>query len=367
MWPRWSPGTDGEGAARVVATVEAIATERDRIFTTQRLDMDKVRAAKFGLTQFGGALSAAELSAAGAVSGGEVVLVIDGWKNFSETYPELATRVAGLMRARNYGVRVVYTHTSSISGISTAVKTETGQTLELKLINEHDTSVKRNPADPERNPVREVPDIPGRGLTQTGHHLMVGVPVLAHPPHAAGEPEVAGARLQGDELAAVVRRVAGVDSASTVARLPEKVALDEVFAGISEPLAPGVVAFGLAESNQADSPLVTACIDFADQPACGGHGAVGCGPDVVGSGDDAGDHGSYRPEDATIILIEHRRANIGVVPAELVVGLCAEPDADRGSSQGVVWGAGEQGARRRRPHPKNWPPGGSGRAGNSSW
>ena len=181
-------GSDGEGAARVVATVEAIATERDRIFTTQRLDMDKVRAAKFGLTQFGGALSAAELSAAGAVSGGEVVLVIDGWKNFSEAYPELATRVAGLMRARNYGVRVVYTHTSSISGISTAVKTETGQTLELKLINEHDTSVKRNPADPERNPVREVPDIPGRGLTQSGHHLMVGVPVLAHPPHAAGSP-----------------------------------------------------------------------------------------------------------------------------------------------------------------------------------
>ena len=40
--------SDAEGVRRVIATVEAIATERDRVFTTQRLDMDKVRAAKFG-------------------------------------------------------------------------------------------------------------------------------------------------------------------------------------------------------------------------------------------------------------------------------------------------------------------------------
>jgi type VII secretion protein EccCa/type VII secretion protein EccCb len=318
-------GTDGEGAARLVATVEAIATERDRIFTTQRLDMDKVRAAKFGLTQFGGALSAAELSAAGAVSGGEVVLVIDGWKNFSETYPELATRVAGLMRARNYGVRVVYTHTSSISGIPTAVKSETGQMLELKLVNEHDTSVKRNPADPERNPVREVPDTPGRGLTQDGHHLMVGVPVLAHPPRQAGEPETAGQVLEGDELAAVVRRVAGVDTASTVARLPEKVALTEVFAGIRQPLAPGVVAFGLAEANLAESPLITACIDFADHPHVVATGLSGAGLTSWARAMMLGIMASYRPEDATIILIEHRRANIGVVPHQWLSAYAQNP------------------------------------------
>jgi S-DNA-T family DNA segregation ATPase FtsK/SpoIIIE len=309
-------GTDSEGVARLIATVEAIAVERDRVFTTQRLDMDKVRAVKFGLDPYGARLPAAEVAAARAVSGGEVVLVIDGWKNFSEAYPDLATRAAALMRARNYGVRVVYTHTSSISGLPTPVKTETGQTLELKLVNEHDTTVKRNLRDPERNPVREVPDVPGRGLTPDGHHLMVGVPVLAHPPRQPGEPEGPGRRAEGDELAAVVRRVAGVDRASTVARLPEKVLLDDVFAGISEPLLAGVVPFGLAESNLPDSPLLTACIDFADHPHVVATGLSGAGLTTWARAMMRGIMRSYRPQEATIVLIEHRRANIGVVPQQ---------------------------------------------------
>jgi S-DNA-T family DNA segregation ATPase FtsK/SpoIIIE len=309
-------GTDGEGVARVIATVEAIAAERDKVFTTQRLDMDKVRAVEFGSANYGGGITAAEAAAAGAVTGGEVVLVIDGWKNFSEAYPDLATRAAALMRARNYGVRVVYTHTSSISGLPTPVKTETGQTLELKLVNEHDTSVKRNPRDPARNPAREVPDMPGRGLTPDGHHLMVGAPVLAHPPRAAGEPEIPGTRLEGDELAAVVRRVAGVDRASTVARLPEKVLLSDVFAGVGEPLLAGVVPFGLAESNLPGSPLVTACIDFADHPHVVATGLSGAGLTTWARAMMRGIMRSYAPEEATIVLIEHRRANIGVVPQQ---------------------------------------------------
>jgi type VII secretion protein EccCb len=309
-------GTDAEGVARLIATVEAIAVERDKVFTTQRLDMDKVRAVKFGSTSYGGGIIAAEVQAAAALAGGEVVLVIDGWKNFSEAYPELATRAAALMRTRNYGVRVVYTHTSSISGLPTPVKTETGQTLELKLVNEHDTTVKRNLRDPARNPAREVPDVAGRGLTPDGHHLMVGAPVLVSPPRVAGEPEIPGTRVQGDELAAVVRRVAGVDRASTVARLPEKALLEEVFAGTGEPLLPGVVPFGLAESNLPESPLVTACIDFADHPHVVATGLSGAGLTTWARAMMRGIMRSYSPEEATIVLIEHRRANIGVVPEE---------------------------------------------------
>lgn len=318
-------GTDSEGVARTVATVEAIVAERDRIFTTARLDMDKVRAAKFGLTQLGGPVGAAEAAAAAAVAGGEVVLVVDGWKNFSEAYPDLATRVAALMRARNYGVRVVYSHTSSISGIPTPVKSETGQILELKLVQEHDTSVRRNPADPERNPVREVPDVPGRGLTPDGHHLMVGAPVLAHPPLPTGAPAPGGPPLQGDELAAVVRQVAGVGRAAAVARLPEKVLLAEVFAGITAPLAPAVVPFGLAEANQAGSPLVTACIDFADHPHVVATGLSGAGLTSWLRAMMLGIMAAYRPEQATIILIEQRRANIGVVPREWLSAYAQNP------------------------------------------
>ncbi|WP_241777317.1 type VII secretion protein EccCa [Mycobacterium intracellulare] len=319
-------GTDSEGVNRLVATVEAIAAERDRVFTTQRLDMDKVRTAKFGTGEYGVRLSAAEAQAARAVPGGEIVLVIDGWKKFSETYYDLSQRVASLMRARNEGIRVVLTHTSAISGVPAQVSAETGQRLELKLIQDHDSGIKRNPRDPGRNPAAEVPDIPGRGLTADGHHLKVGIPVLADTAGLTGVLDVERGPLEGDELAAVVRRVAGVGKASTVARLPEKVLLEQVFAGIAAPLPAGVVPFGLAEANQADSPLITATIDFADHPHVIATGMSGAGLSTWLRAMMTGIMRCYGPEDATIILLEHRRANIGVVPPEWLSAYGQNPE-----------------------------------------
>jgi S-DNA-T family DNA segregation ATPase FtsK/SpoIIIE len=306
-------GSDAEGVSRVVATVEAIAGERDHVFTTQRIDMDMVRAVKFGENAAAVSVNPAQQAAAGSVAGGEVVLVIDGWKNFSETYADLAGRVASLMRARNYGIRVLYTHTSTLSGIPTAVKTETGQTLELKLVNEHDTTVKRDPREPERNPAREVPDLPGRGLTPTGHHVMVGAPVLADPPREAGQAAPVAA-LEGAELSAVVRRVSGADTTSSVARLPETMLLADVMRGITEPLGYGVVPFGLAESPRSDSALVPAVIDFEENPHAVAVGLAGAGLTTWLRAMAHGVMTSYRPEQATIILIDPRKTSVGVVP-----------------------------------------------------
>ncbi|WP_431241074.1 type VII secretion protein EccCa (plasmid) [Mycolicibacterium aichiense] len=305
-------GSDAEGVARVVSTVEAIASERDHVFTTQRLDMDMVRAVKFGQSG-GGAINPAQQAAARGIPGGEVVLVIDGWKNFSESYPDLAGRVGTLMRARSYGIRVLYTHTSTISGLSTALNSETGQFLELKLVNEHDTKVKRDPREPERNPAREVPDLPGRGLTPTGHHLMVGAPVLAAPPRDVGEP-AAESPAEGGDLCAVVARVAGVKKTASVARLPEKVLLADVFDGITEPLPYGVVPFGLAESNRSSSGLVPAVIDFEEHPHAVAVGLAGAGLTTWVRAMAHGIMRSYRPDQATIILIDPRKSSVGVVP-----------------------------------------------------
>ena len=47
------------------------------------------------------------------------MVVIDGWANFAEAMPKHVDTVMSLMRARNYGVRVVLTHTSHLSGMRT--------------------------------------------------------------------------------------------------------------------------------------------------------------------------------------------------------------------------------------------------------
>ena len=47
--------------------------------------------------------------AARRVAGGDVVLIVDGWANFGEAMPAQTDAIVALMRARNYGVRVVVT------------------------------------------------------------------------------------------------------------------------------------------------------------------------------------------------------------------------------------------------------------------
>ena len=99
---------DTEGVNRLLATVRNIVDERERMFAARGLDMPTVREAKFGPNPQryrrrgrrcrGGDRRLGELHRSDAQAG---------------------RHGDGLMRARNYGVRVVITHTSYLSGIRT--------------------------------------------------------------------------------------------------------------------------------------------------------------------------------------------------------------------------------------------------------
>lgn len=310
-------GKDTEGVNRVMATVQNIVDDRTTIFNTRGLDMQTVRDAKFG-----------ENPHDIGVSGGDVVLVVDGWANFSEDYPHHADAMIRLMRARNYGVRVVVTHTSNLQGLRSAVKTEAAQRLELRLVDPLGSEIPRDPRDPQRSPAKEVPDLPGRGMSQTGHHLMVGWPRLVNQP---------GGAVEDRALAAVVRQVAGVDKVVTVKRLPESVAMHEVLASLTDQQRPKtLVPFGLSEST-----LGPAFIDFAEHPHVIATGRSGSGMTNFLRVMMQSIMASYSHEEATIVLIDPRRRLVGVVPDEtwlaqyayssaairdVVAALCAELD-----------------------------------------
>jgi type VII secretion protein EccCb len=285
-------GSDAEGVARLIATVQNIAAERDKIFTTRGLDMMSVREAKFGAAPH-------DIG----VEGGDVVLIIDGWANFTDNYDKHVDSVIALMRARNYGIRVVITHTSSLAGVRSAIRNESAQRLEMKLVDPLDSQIPRDPRDPQRSPAKEVPDTPGRGLSPTGHHLMVGVPVLAN--EASGPVEVR-------EIGAVVRRVAGVDNAATVTRLPESVPLSAVLANMDGPVPrKDLIPFGLSERT-----LSTAFIDLAEHPHVIVTGQAGSGLTNFLRVMMVRIMRQYTPTEATIILVDPRRKLVGVVPDE---------------------------------------------------
>ncbi|GAA2424359.1 type VII secretion protein EccCa [Mycolicibacterium llatzerense] len=295
--------TDAEGVARVVSAVETIVAERDRAFNLRGLDMGRVRAAKFGPNP-------QDIG----IAGGDIVLIVDGWKNFTEAHPKLEQRVLTLLRSRGYGVQVVITHTSSLSGLHSSLKSEIGVRLEMKLSSEHETEIKRNPADPDRNPAREVPDVPGRGLTPTGHHLLVGWPSIAHPPRREGARWVADAQsvaVEGDDLAEVVRDVSGAGVGASMARLPDTVTMVEVLDRVQAGpmLERGVVPFGLGESN-----LGPATLDFAIDPHVVAVGLGGCGLTTFVRAVVTGIMSRYPAREAGIIMFDPPRTSVGVVP-----------------------------------------------------
>jgi type VII secretion protein EccCb len=283
-----APIFDAEGVNRVLATVRNIVDERERTFAARALDMQTVREAKFGPNP----------SDVG-VAGGDVVLIIDGWANFAEAMPKHTDTVMSLMRARNYGVRVVITHTSYLSGLRSAIRTEAALKLELRLTDPRESEVERVDGV---NRAKEVPDLPGRGLSREGFHLMVGAPELAEQPQGR-----VGVRGVGE----VVRRVAGVDKVSTVLRLPESVPLDEVMTQVDRSLPREMVPFGLSEST-----LGPAYVDFAENPHVVAVGRAGSGRTNFLRTMMRSIMTRYSPDEATIVLIDPRRKLVGVVPEE---------------------------------------------------
>jgi S-DNA-T family DNA segregation ATPase FtsK/SpoIIIE len=196
-------------------------------------------------------------------------------------------------------VRVVLTHTSHISGIRSAIRAETAQKLELRLTDPRESEVPRVEGISK---AREVPDTPGRGVSPAGYHLMVGVPELANQP--SGRVDVRG-------VGAVVRKVAGVDRVSQVLRLPESVPMEEVAASVDPALPREMVPFGLSENT-----LGPAFVNFADSPHVVAVGRAQSGRTNFVRVMMRSIMARYRPEEATIVLVDPRRKSVGVVPDE---------------------------------------------------
>ncbi|MDG4667962.1 type VII secretion protein EccCa [Mycobacterium sp. 236(2023)] len=285
------PVFDTEGVARVLATVRQIVEDRERQFAARGLDIAMVRQAKFGPnpTDIG-------------IDGGDVVLVIDGWANFQDQASKHVDTVLSLLRARNYGVRVVVTHTSTISGIRSGLRTEIAQKMELRLTDPRESEVPRVDGISR---AREVPDVPGRGLSPSGFHLMVGVPELANRP--SGRVEVRG-------LGEVVRAVAGVENVSEVLRLPEEVAFDDILARVDPQLPKEMVPFGLAEAT-----LAPAYVNFAEHAHLVAVGSAQSGRTNFIRTMMHSIMARYSPEEAAIVVFDPRRKNIGVVPPDYLV------------------------------------------------
>ncbi|GLY97590.1 type VII secretion protein EccC [Actinoplanes sp. NBRC 103695] len=281
---------------RTVAQVITLLNQRERWFAENEID---------GIAAYRAARSA---GAHADQEYGDVFLVVDGWQTLRKEYEDLEDRFADLAaRGLAYGVHLAVSCARSFE-MRPALRDLFGTRIELRLGDPVDTTVDRTAA-------QRVPDrAPGRGVAPTKHQMHLALPRID------GVRAEAGLR---DATAALVQAVAEQwprERAPRVRLLPALVpetALPAADDGLALPI-------GLDEQD-----LGPARVDFAADPHLM----------LIGDGK-SGKTGFLRllarrlvaghtPEQALIVMIDHRRGMLGEVPASHLLGHGADGTGTR--------------------------------------
>jgi DNA segregation ATPase FtsK/SpoIIIE, S-DNA-T family len=305
-------GRQNDGAVRrTVAEVATVLAERERRFA--ELDID-------GMPTY------RALRAAGRVDDphGDVFLVVDGWLTLRKDYEdqeEIVTSIA--QRGLAYGVHLLVACARWFD-LRPQVRDLLGSRVELRLGDPMDTVIDRTGA------LRVPENAPGRGLGPTKHQIMTALP-----------------RLDGATTTE--------DLAAGVANLVEQVSA--AWQGEPAPavrMLPARLPYLALPTDDSDRRLLSIGISEADL------GPVRLNLDadahVVVLGDsDSGKTtfirafarrivDTYSPQQARILLVDHRRSLLGEVPQEYLLGYGTDS-----ATTGKLVTATAQGVRGRLP------------------
>ncbi|WP_132155123.1 type VII secretion protein EccCa [Kribbella antiqua] len=278
---------DTNAVRRTVVEMMNLIAAREREFAEQGID---------------GMASYRELRRTGALpdsSHGDVFLVVDGWLTVRNDYEDLELFLADIAtRGLAYGVHLLVSAARWFD-IRTNVRDLCGTKLELKIGDPIDSFLDR------RTALLVPEDSPGRGITASKHQF------LSAEPRLSGDP---GERISAG-LGRLVEQIASAwtgDTAPRVLLLPGEVPYEQLD-GESDPergLAVGVVERDL-------SPVR---LDFTADPCFIVLGDTAAGKSgflrtLAGRLQEA-----YTPDQARLLVIDHRRSLLGGVESEHLLG-----------------------------------------------
>ncbi|MCT2585898.1 type VII secretion protein EccCa [Actinophytocola gossypii] len=281
-------GRQNVGAVRrTIAEVATILTERERRFA--ELDID-------------GMPSYRAMRANGTVDDphGDVFLVIDGWLTLRKDFDdqeEIVSTIAA--RGLAYGVHLIGTVARSFD-LRMQVRDLFGSKVELRLGDPIDTMIDRQGAlrVPERSP--------GRGLGQSKHQILTALP------------RIDGRGTADDLSSGVADLVARIgqawpgEPAPPVRMLPGRLPDIALPSDDPEKLA---LTVGIAEED-----LAPVRFDFANDAHVVLIGDVDCGKTTFIRSMAKRITDTYTPEQARIIMIDHRRSLLGEVSKDHLLG-----------------------------------------------
>lgn len=293
---------DVNAVRRTVAEVNGIIARRERDFARAGVDSMAAYRQAAGSNGAGGDRAGGNGAGGDGAGGdgyGDVFLVVDGWLTVRNDFDDLEAVLADIAtRGLAYGVHLLLSCARWFD-LRTNVRDLCGTKLELRLGDPTDSFTDR------RTAVLVPQNSPGRGITATKHQFLAALPQLSE--HRDERP-AAG-------LAAVVRAVAAAwtgEPAPPIRLLPGEVPFERLD-GRSSP--ERGLAIGVAEQDL--SPVL---LDLAAEP------------NFLVLGDTAtGKSGFLRtvarriaqtstPDQARILVIDHRRSLLGGVEGEHLLG-----------------------------------------------
>ncbi|WP_433055601.1 type VII secretion protein EccCa [Dactylosporangium sp. CS-033363] len=225
---------------------------------------------------------------------GDVFLVIDGWPSVRTDYEDLEPVVLDLAaRGLSYGVHVIVS-ASRWMDFRPNFRDLFGARVELRLGDPSDS------LGPRKAAMTVPAESPGRGITAEGLHMLVALPQLTD-----GEP--------ADLVAAIATAWPGAP-ARRVRMLPASVPYAEIAAD-TDPANPFALPIGIAESN-----LQPVRLDFAGEPHLMALGDAECGKSTLLRGLATAISTRFTPQEARLVLIDHRRSLLGAVRSEHLIG-----------------------------------------------
>jgi S-DNA-T family DNA segregation ATPase FtsK/SpoIIIE len=230
---------------------------------------------------------------------GDVFLFIDGWQTVRNDFEDLEDAMIDMAaRGLSYGIHVVVTAARWFD-LRASIRDMFGTRIELRLGDPTDSNIDRKAA--LNVPATE----PGRGITETKHQMLIALP------------RIDGSPTPDDLIDGVAHFVHAISAnwtgaaAPPVRMLPATVSLDSLPGGSIEHGLP----VGLAEHD-----LGAVRLDFSTEPNF-----------VLFGESESGKTGflrlliqriteAYTPDEARIILVDHRRSLLDAVPPEYLVG-----------------------------------------------
>ncbi|WP_433269063.1 type VII secretion protein EccCa [Actinosynnema sp. CS-041913] len=286
---------------RTVAEVAAVLAQRERMFAEHGID---------------GIATYRRLRAEGKFADspyGDVFLVIDGWQTLRSDFDDLEEAVGDIAaRGLSYGVHVVASAARSFD-LRMNVRDLFGSRLELRIGDPIDSFIDRRAA-------MSVPaDAPGRGISMTAHQTLVALPRIDGSPRADDVTD--GVRA----LVEAVRAAWPGEPAPSVRLLPGVFPFAELPAADAVTGPDAGLAVGIHEHDL--SPLR---LDFAADPHFFLLADTQSGKTSFLRVLARRICAAYAPEQARIVLVDHRRGLLGEVGEQHLLGYGTNDTHSRG-------------------------------------